>query len=321
MPACPGPEPLSPSSASVLHLAACDGDPASAGRADPDRPLGRVTVPAAVLDRESFEVGIPNVARVYDVLLGGKDNFAADRQAAARLLEAVPGAAVAARENRAFLSRAVRYLAEEAGVRQFIDLGAGLPAARAVHEIVAGSVPPPRVVYVDSDPVVVRHAEALAGGALGVAAVRADLRQPWDLFAQPAVRSLISLAEPVAVLLVAVLHFVEDREDPWAVVNCYKDMMAPGSFLVITHVTADHLSAEAAAQAQAVYDGASAPGVARSREQVAGFFAGLDMVAPGLVNVSAWRPAHVGPACGPAVFYAGIGRKTSPAGPLTGGRA
>jgi hypothetical protein len=115
--------------------------------------------------------------------------------------------------------------------------------------------------------------------------------------------------------IAGVLHFVKDHEDPWAVVNCYKDMMAPGSYLVITHVTADHLSAEAAAQAQAVYDGASAPGVPRTREQVAGFFAGLDMVPPGLVNVSAWRPAHLGPAPGPAVFYAGIGRKSAPGRP------
>jgi hypothetical protein len=271
---------------------------------------------AHLLMRRDFDPTVPNVARVYDVLLGGKDNFAADRQAADRLLDAVPGAAVAARENRAFLGRAVRFLAEEAGICQFLDIGTGLPTGGSVHEIAQDGDPRQvRVVYADYDQVVVWHAEALLGGSLTAAVVRADLRQPWDLFAQPTVRTLINLAEPVAILLVAVLHFVEDREDPWAVVNCYKDMMAPGSFLVITHVTADHLSAEAAAQAQAVYDGASAPGVPRTREQVAGFFAGLEMVAPGLVNVSAWRPAHLGPAYGPAVFYAGIGRKTSPGRP------
>jgi hypothetical protein len=271
---------------------------------------------AHLLMRRDFDPTVPNVARVYDVLLGGKDNFAADRQAADRLLDAVPGAAVAARENRAFLGRAVRFLAEEAGICQFLDIGTGLPTGGSVHEIAQDGDPRQvRVVYADYDQVVVWHAEALLGGSLTAAVVRADLRQPWDLFAQPTVRTLINLAEPVAILLVAVLHFVEDREDPWAVVNCYKDMMAPGSFLVITHVTADHLSAEAAAQAQAVYDGASAPGVPRTREQVAGFFAGLDMVAPGLVNVSAWRPAHPDPAYGPAVFYAGIGRKTSPGRP------
>jgi hypothetical protein len=308
-----GPEPLPTRPA--LSLATSDGEAVPSSHADPERQLGEVSSPVTALDRTSFDPTVPNVARVYDVLLGGKDNFAADRQAAARLLEAVPGAAVAARENRAFLGRAVRFLAHEAGVRQFLDVGAGLPSALAVHEIVAGCVPPPRVVYVDNDPVVARHAEALAGGVLGVDAIRADLRQPWDLFAQPAVRNLINLAEPVAVLLVAVLHFVEDREDPWAIVNCYKDMMAPGSYLVISHVTADHLSVEAARRAQAVYEGASAPGVARTREQVAGFFAGLDMVPPGLVNLTAWRPTHVGPARGPAVFYAGIGRKTSPGRP------
>jgi hypothetical protein len=283
--------------------------------ADPDRPLELVSDPVTAPDQGSFTVDIPNVARVYDVLLGGKDNFAADRQAAARLLEVVPGAAVAARENRAFLGRAVRFLAEEAGVSQFLDIGAGLPSALAVHEIVRGAVPTPRVMYADCDPVVVRHAEALLGGSLTAGVVRADVRQPWDLFARPTVRTLINLAEPVAILLVAVLHFVEDHEDPWAVVNCYKDLMAPGSFLVISHVTADHLSAEAARCAQAVYDGASAPGVARTREQVAGFFAGLEMVAPGLVDVSEWCPGHFGPPPGPAVFYAGIGCKTSPGRP------
>ena len=262
-----------------------------------------------------FDPDVPNVARIYDWLLGGKDNFAADRQAASRLLEAVPGAAVAARENRAFLGRAVRFLAEEAGVRQFLDIGTGLPSARAVHEIVRGVVPMPRVVYADDDPVVVSHARALLGDSLSTVVVTADLRQPWDLFARPTVRSLINLAEPVAILLVAVLHFVEDHENPWAIVNCYKDLMAPGSYLVISHVTADHLSEDAARKARAAYDGASAPGVARTRDQIAGFFAGLDMVAPGLVDVSEWRPDVIGAPPGPAVFHAGIGCKTRPGRP------
>jgi hypothetical protein len=278
-------------------------------------PTGR-TSSGRLLLRRDFDPSIPNVARIYDHLLGGKDNFAADRQAAARLLDAVPGAAVAARENRAFLGRAVRFLAREAGVCQFLDIGAGLPTAGSVHQIAQARDPRQvRVVYADYDPVVVRHAEALLGGSLTAAVVHADLRQPWDLLARPAVRTLINLAEPVAILLVAVLHFVADCEDPWAVVNCYKDMMAPGSFLVISHVTADHLSPGTARQAQAVYDEASAPGVPRTREQIAAFFAGLDMVAPGLVNASAWRPDRVGRPPGPAVFYAGIGRKSAPGRP------
>jgi S-adenosyl methyltransferase len=255
------------------------------------------------------------VARIYDALLGGKDNFAGDRQAAARLLEAVPGAAMAARENRAFLGRVVRFLAEEAGIRQFLDIGAGLPTARSVHEIVHGCVPPPRVVYVDNDPVVIRHAEALTGGVSGADAVLADLRQPRNLLSYVTWRHLIDLAQPIAVLLVAVLHFIGDDADPWAIVNCLKDQVAPGSYLVISHVSADHISAAAAEQAQAAYVGASAPGVARTREQIARFFAGLDMVRPGLVNVCEWRPDLIGSLPGPTVFYAGIGRKTSPGRP------
>jgi hypothetical protein len=257
-----------------------------------------------------FTPEVPNPARVYNVWLGGKDNYRADRQAAAEIAARRPEVVAGARANRAFLAHAVRYLAGPCGIRQFVDIGTGLPTANNTHQVAQAVARNSKIVYVDNDPVA-RHAEALAGGVLGVDAVRADLRQPWDLFAQPAVRNLINLAEPMVVLLVAALHFVRDHEDPWAVVNCYKDMMAPGSYLVVSHVTADHLSAEAARRAQAVYESASAPGVARTREQVAGFFAGLDMVPPGLVNLTAWRPTHVGPARGPAVFYAGIGRKTS----------
>ena len=259
--------------------------------------------------------GAPNVARMYDWLLGGKDNFAADREAGAKLLQAVPSAAVAARENRAFLNRAVGFLAAEAGIRQFIDIGAGLPTGRAVHEIVQGLVPPPVVVYADNDPVVIRHADALIGGAPGAVAIHADLRQPRTLLDLAAKSNLIDLARPVAILLVAVLHFVDDSDDPWAIVNGYKDRVAPGSFLVISHVTADHIPAGAARQAREAYADASAPGVPRTRAEVLEFFGGLDMVRPGLVNVSEWRPRDRRPTAGPALFYAGIGRKTIPGRP------
>jgi S-adenosyl methyltransferase len=290
------------------------GPQGTAGDSYTGTPTGHASSGRLLIQRD-FDPTVPKVARVYDVLLGGKDNFAADRQAAARLLEAVPGAAVAARENRAFLGRAVRFLAEEAGVRQFLDIGAGLPTASSVHEIVHGCVPPPRVVYADNDPVVIRHAEALTGGVLGADAILADLRRPRDLLSYVTWRNLIDLAQPVAVLLVGVLHFIGDNADPWAIVNWLKDQVAPGSYLVISHVSADHISAAAAEQAQAAYAGASAPGVARTREQVAGFFAGLEMVAPGLVDVSGWRSAHLGPPPGPAVVYAGVGRKSGPGRP------
>jgi hypothetical protein len=199
--------------------------------------------------------------------------------------------------------------------RQFLDIGAGLPSGGAVHKIVRGVVPQARVLYADYDPVVLRHAQALIGDAMNVAAVRADLREPRGMLAQPALARLIDLGEPVALLLVAVLHFVDDREDPWAIVNWLKDQVAPGSYLVISHVTADHIPTAAAAQARDVYARASAPGVTRSREQIVRFFGGLAMVPPGLVDVSAWRPAHLGPAAGPVLFYAGIGGKISPGRP------
>ena len=284
--------------------------------ADPNRPLGHVSAPVTVPDQGSFTVDVPNVARVYDVLLGGKDNFEADRRAAAKLLEAVPDAAVAARDNRAFLCRAVRYLAREAGVSQFLDIGTGLPTVGSVHEIArACDVRRLRVVYADYDAVVVRHAEALLADSLNVAVVRADLRRPRDLLAEPAVWAMIDLAQPVAVLLVAVLHFLDDTEDPWAIVSQLKDRMAPGSYLVISHVTADHITLQAAQQARDAYKGASAPGVPRTRAQVARFFGGLELVSPGLVSVSSWRPDEIDPAPGPALFYAGVGRKTGPGRP------
>jgi S-adenosyl methyltransferase len=265
-----------------------------------------------LLTRRDFDPGVPNVARIYDCLIGGKDNFAADRQAAAKLLKAVPQAAVAARENRSFLNRAVRYLAGELGIRQFLDIGAGLPTARAVHEIVHGLVPPPVVVYADNDPVVIRHAEAVISGRPEVAAIETDLRHPRALLEQATKRNLIDLSRPVAILLVAILHFIEDTEDPWAIVNLLKDQMAPGSHLAISHVTADHISPGAAQQAREAYENASAPGVPRTRAEIARFFGGLEMVSPGLVNVCGWRPDEIGPALGPALFYAGVGCKTGP---------
>ncbi len=271
---------------------------------------------AQLPSRQDFDPDVPSAARIYDCLLGGKDNFTADRRAAARLLEAVPGAAMAARENRAFLCRAVRFLAREAGISQFLDIGTGLPATGSVHEVArACGARRLGVVYADYDPVVVRHAEALLADSPNVAVVRADLRCPRDLLAQPVVRTMIDLAQPVAVLLTAVLHFVRDSEDPWTIVNQFKDRLAPGSYLVISHITADHISPRAARRAQDACAGASAPLVARTRAQVARFFGGLEMVRPGLVSVSGWRPDHLGPAAGPALLYAGIGRKTSPGRP------
>ena len=262
----------------------------------------------------TFNPAVPNVARIYDFLLGGKDNYAADREAAGRLLDAVPGAAAAARDNRRFLGRAVWFLAGEAGIRQFLDIGTGLPTRGNVHEIAHAAKPGARVVYADNDAVVVTHARALLADSLTVAAVAGDLRDPDRLLAQPDVRTLINWDEPVAVLMVAVLHFLEDRENPWAAVDAFKARMAPGSYLVLSHVTSDETPADVIRQAAEIYQNASAPGMARSREQIARFFDGLDMVSPGLVDPADWRRPRLERKPRPILFYAGAGRKPGGAG-------
>lgn len=261
---------------------------------------------------QGLDVTVPNVARIYDWLLGGKDNFAADRKAGQRLLAAVPEAAKAARANRAFLGRAVRFLAEEAGIRQFLDIGTGLPTQGNVHEFAQAADPRARVVYCDNDPIVVTHANALLANNLTVTASQADLRDPDFLFSLPLGRPLIDTSQPLAVLLVAVLHFLRDPDDPWPLVERIKRKLAPGSYVVISHVTGDEISTESARAATEVYEGASAPGVVRSQYEIARFFSGLNLVEPGLVEGSAWRLPPLGRRPRPALFYAGIGRKPVP---------
>jgi SAM-dependent methyltransferase len=264
----------------------------------------------------SAEAGVPNVARVYDALLGGKDNYAADRDAAARLAAAVPGAARAARGNRAFLGRAVRYLAGQ-GITQFLDIGSGLPTRGNVHQVAQEARPGARVVYADIDPVVVAHARALladspAAAHPKVTAVQADLRYPRHLITSREIRDHLDLDQPVGLLLVAVLHFMTDADRPHDVVRCLAGRLAPGSHVVISHVTADHISPEAARAAEAVYDGASAPGVTRTRAEIERFFDGLELVPPGVTDAATWRPGPApgpaGPPGRPALLYAGIGR-------------
>ena len=249
-----------------------------------------------------------NVARIYDYLVGGKDNYGIDRVAAEALLQIVPDAATAARQNRAFLGRAVRFLARNAGIRQFIDIGTGLPTHGNVHEIAQKTIPDARVLYVDNDPVVAVHAQALLTDNATTVAINRDLRDPDEILNHPALRALIDLREPVAVLLVAVLHFIKDAENPYAIVGRLKEAMAPGSYLVISHVTGDDIPPEDAATARKLYDRANAPGIARTHAEVKRFFDGLDVIPPGLVSCSSWRTR---PPTGPArtIFYAGIGQK------------
>ncbi|MEU8344504.1 S-adenosyl methyltransferase [Actinomadura meyerae] len=234
-----------------------------------------------------LDTGSPNVARMYDYWLGGKDNFAADREAAQRVVDISEGRVVrGVRLNRAFLRGAVR-AAAEAGVRQFLDLGSGLPTRENVHEAAAAAVPDARTVYVDYDPVVCAHGRALLAGTSNVGFAEADLRRPDEVLGHPAVRDLLDPSEPVALLLVSVLHFVADEDDPHALVARYRDALAPGSRLILSHLASDAFP-ERMAQAEQVYEGASARLGARPSAEIRRFFDGFALLPPGLTGPREW---------------------------------
>jgi hypothetical protein len=250
----------------------------------------------------------PNPARVYDALLGGKDHYSVDRRAADEILAAVPTAGAMARANRAFLQRAVRFLAAEAGTRQFIDIGTGLPTQGNVHQVAQAIVPDACVLYIDNDPVVLAHGRALLAGDTTVI-VDGDLRDPDQILRHPDVRRGIDFARPVAVLLLAILHFVTDEEDPSGIVAHLRDAMVPGSYLVLSHATAD-FNHDAATKAARAYDSASVPIVLRSRGEIDRLFQGFELVQPGLVQLAAWRPDESPAQWQEKVWaYAGVARK------------
>jgi O-methyltransferase involved in polyketide biosynthesis len=253
---------------------------------------------------------VPNVARIYDFLLGGKDNFAADREAAGKLARLIPDGVPAAYQNRRFLQRAVRFLAGEAGIRQFIDIGTGLPTQGNVHEVAHGIAADARVLYVDYDPVVISHAQALLATEPTVVAINRDLRNPDEIISHPALRALIDLERPVAILAVAVLHFIKDDENPYGIVDTLKGAMAPGSYLVLSHVTDDAVSGETKREAQGVYEHATAPVIPRSRDEFAHFFSGLEVIEPGLTDVREWRREQGSVGNARVLIYGGVGRKS-----------
>jgi O-methyltransferase involved in polyketide biosynthesis len=252
------------------------------------------------------DTSTPSIARVYDYLLGGKDNFACDRVVAERLRAAVPEVATMAAQNRAFLGRVVRFLAEQ-GIRQFVDIGTGLPTRNNVHQVVQGIAPDARVVYVDNDPAVLAHARALLVENANTIAVAGDLRAPADILASPALRTLIDLDQPVAVLLVGILYFLTDEDRPFDIVATLRDRLAPGSYLALSHVVSDDEPA-ALSTAQEIYRGFlhRTGDARRSHEQVAAFFDGLDLVEPGLVYVRDWRGDDPAPA---TWMLGGVARK------------
>jgi SAM-dependent methyltransferase len=260
-----------------------------------------------------IDTSTPNVARIYDYLLGGKDNFAADRSAAQQLIAASPDIAGIVRDNRAFIGRAVRYLAVQAGIRQFLDLGSGLPTQLNVHEMAQRIAPDARVVYVDVDPVVFLHGQALLARGDGVAIVRADLRKPSDVLRHPEVLRLLDLTQPVAVVFASVLHFVSDEDEPHRIIAEYRDQLAPGSHLAISHgasATPEEDPTGVVDAFTSVYRRASAQLHVRSVPEIQRFFDGFDLLDPGVVWMAEWRPDPGVPPTGQLTsLRAGVGRK------------
>jgi hypothetical protein len=241
-----------------------------------------------------FDTTVAHPARVYDYWLGGKDNFASDRLAAEKVIEAYPQIRIGVRQNRAFLARVVRYLAGEAGIRQFLDLGTGLPAANNVHEVAQATAPGTRVVYVDDDPIVLVHAHALLTGTEGVVSyIDADIRDPANLLRE-ASRTL-DLNQPVAILVLMTLQLVPDSDDPKGIIRTLLDAVPSGSYLAISHPLANE--ERAAEQGTAVYnEHVAATLTRRSREELLRFVEGLELVDPGLVPLAEWRPEPDDPA-------------------------
>ena len=258
----------------------------------------------------------PHPARVYDYLLGGKDNFPADRAAAEAGLRVNPNSRIPPRENRAFLGRAVRYLAEQAGIRQFLDIGTGIPTSPNVHEIAQGIDPAARIVYVDNDPIVLAHARALLRSGPGglTAYVAADLRDVDGILGSPEVRETLDFGQPVGLLLIAIMHFVGDADDPYGIVKRLLAALPSGSYLALSHLTGD-FDPRAWEGIAAVYRRSGVILQVRPLDQVTRFFDGLQLVELGVVSLPAWHPdpAGTGPGGPPSdaavSVYGGVARK------------
>ena len=253
----------------------------------------------------------PQSARVYDYWLGGKDHFPADRALGEAIAEALPTIRTQVRGQRAFLGRAVRHLATEAGVRQFLDIGTGIPSAGNVHDVAQEIAPESRVLYVDNDPIVLVHARALMAGSTEglVAFIQADLREPKAILDDAAVARTLDLAQPVGLVLVGVMHHLRDTDDPRRIVATLVDALAPGSYLVLSQTTPD-FDPEAMRALAAASEQGGIPNVPRTLADTEPFFAGLELVEPGLVPLAAWRPdAGAGQDPRGVYAYGGVARK------------
>lgn len=258
-----------------------------------------------------IDVSKPHAARVYDYLLGGKDNYVADRALVGKATSVIPEIPLVARENRAFLGRAVRFLAE-AGIRQFLDIGTGLPTQGNVHEVAHEVAPDARVVYVDYDPIAVAHSRELLSGIDNAIAIQADVREPDGIIGDPRVGKLIDFDQPMAVLLVGLLFLVDDDDDPEAIVARFRAAMTSGSYLAISHITGEYKGSEAVAQWVGLFEQMAEPMVPRTREQIERYFDGMELVDPGLVKAWEWRPDEPSVMQSPTTEWmlAGIGRKS-----------
>lgn len=259
---------------------------------------------------DEIDTSRPHPARMYDYYLGGWDNYEVDREAAQRVIDVLPDIIPAARANRDFLHRSVRFLVES-GIRQIIDIGTGIPTSPNTHEIAQAAAPDVRVAYIDNDPIVATHAGARLTGAGQTGFFLGDVRQPRTILDHPTIGKLIDLDQPVAVLLVAVLHFIKDEEDPAGIVATLRDALPAGSFLVLSHATAD-FHGSSLPEVFKIYEKATATLNTRPHAEVAGLFDGFDVVEPGVVQIPMWRPD--GPDPDPAEvrrigFYGGVGRK------------
>ena len=259
----------------------------------------------------NIDTTVPSVARVYDAILGGKDNFSVDRAVAEEAMRAMSVGGNGARLNRAALGRAVRYMADR-GVTQFLDLGSGLPTAQNTHQIAQRVNPEARVVYVDNDPSVSVHGQALLTGDDSTVVVLADVRAPDELLALPSVAGFLDFSQPIGLILNAVIHHLNDDEHPHGIVARYKEALAPGSYLQLTHFCDE--SAEARANSE-VLTRSLGRGQVRSRAEIVSFFDGLDLVPPGVVFLPYWRPdapVESPPPAGSMLMLVGVG-SVSPA--------
>jgi hypothetical protein len=257
-----------------------------------------------------IDVELPSAARLYDYYLGGFHNFEADREMGQKVLQLWPELPMIMKENRSFLRRAVRYLAGQ-GVDQFLDLGSGIPTVGNVHEVARQLNPDARVVYVDNDPVAVAHSRSILGEDAQTAVVQADVREPQLVLTDPALTQTLDLSRPVGVLMVALLHFVSDDADPAGLIGQFRDAVSPGSYLALSHATADH-DPSRSAQARRLYQDTATPMTLRGAAEISELFPGFNLVAPGLVHLPLWRPdPDQGIEGDPARFsiYAGVARK------------